>query len=97
MEVAHWVGLPSYPPSFAVRQADGKTTVYASWNGATQVVAWRVLAGPSAEHLAVVANRAKSGFETAIQVEPNHRVFKVEALDTAGRVIGSSPQFELDT
>ena len=29
-------------------EQDGKTTVYASWNGATQVASWKVLAGSSA-------------------------------------------------
>ena len=37
-----WVGLPLTPPAGAARQAGGKTTVYASWNGATRR---RVLAG----------------------------------------------------
>ena len=37
------------------------------------------------------------GFETAIQVDPSYKVFKVEALDTTDRVIASSSQFELDT
>ena len=36
-----WVGQPDDPPSGAVRGA----TVYASWNGATQVTRWEVLAG----------------------------------------------------
>ncbi len=39
-----WVGKPLTAPAGAARQADGKTTVYASWNGATEVVSWRVLA-----------------------------------------------------
>ena len=49
--LAPWVGLPLYPPSGAVRTNNAKTTVYASWNGDTQVVAWRVLAGPSADQI----------------------------------------------
>ena len=44
-EVAPWVGMPTYPPAGAARTHRGKTTVYASWNGATQVASWRVLAG----------------------------------------------------
>ena len=40
-----WVGLPLTPPVGAARQAGGKTTVYASWNGATRVASWRVLGG----------------------------------------------------
>ena len=67
--VEPWVGLPLTAPAGAARQADGRTTVYASWNGATQVVSWRVLAGsrPAPARLAVVTSTAKSGFETAIR------------------------------
>jgi len=85
-----WVGLPLYPPAGAVRQKDGETTVYASWNGATKVASWRVLAGPSPSQLAVVAAAFKSGFETAIRVAHNHTTFKVQALDSGGRVIGTT-------
>src|SRR5205085_1891425 len=44
--VEPWVGLPLYPPSGAARKSGGKTVVYASWNGATQVASWKVLAAP---------------------------------------------------
>src|SRR5204863_196828 len=39
-----WAGLPLWPPTGAARRHAGATTVYASWNGATQVTSWRVLA-----------------------------------------------------
>ena len=42
--VQKWTGTPSFAPNGAVRTSHSKTTVYASWDGATQVVAWRVLA-----------------------------------------------------
>lgn len=41
----HWVGTPFYPPSIAVRSDNKQITVYASWNGSTQTVKWRVYAG----------------------------------------------------
>ncbi|HUZ56993.1 MAG TPA: MFS transporter [Streptosporangiaceae bacterium] len=88
-----WVGLPLAPPSAAARQPGGKTTVYASWNGATQVSSWRVLAGASASQLSVVATKAKSGFETAIPVSQNFAAYKVQALDASGKVIGTSRVF----
>jgi hypothetical protein len=34
--VEPWVGLPLYPPNGAAEQCDGRTIVYASWNGATK-------------------------------------------------------------
>ncbi len=88
-----WVGLPLSEPLGAARQRDGKTTVYASWNGATQVASWRVLAGPNGGRLATVAAKAKSGFETMIPVAQNYKIFKVEALSAKGRVIRGSRLF----
>ena len=43
-----WVGEPLTDPAGAARQAGGSTTVYASWNGATEVASWRVLASSAA-------------------------------------------------
>jgi len=88
-----WVGLPLDPPAGAARTTEGRTTVYASWNGATQVASWRVLAGPSAGRLAVAATSAKSGFETAIPVPPGDTTFRLEALDLDGRLLGTSEPF----
>jgi hypothetical protein len=91
--LAQWVGLPGYPPMGAARNRGGRTTVYASWNGATQVVSWRVLGGASAGRLRVVAPAAKSGFETAIPVPAGDTTFELQALDGRGRVLGASRRF----
>jgi EmrB/QacA subfamily drug resistance transporter len=91
--LAQWVGLPLTPPLGAVRRAGAKTTVYASWNGATRVAAWRVLAGSGAGRLSAVASAAKTGFETAIPVPQGYTSFEVQALDSAGRAIGTSRHF----
>ncbi len=89
-----WVGTPSFPPSGAVRTVSGKATVYASWDGATKVAAWRVLAGSSKSHLSVVVSRAgKRGFETSIPVTGSHGVYEVEGLDSSGKVLGTSKPF----
>ncbi len=92
--VQNWVGTPFFGPSGAVRKAHGQTTVYASWDGATQVAAWRVLAGPNAKHLTVVvASKAKSGFETAIPIKGSFKAYKLQALDARGRVLRTSGTF----
>ncbi len=91
-EVQRWVGLPLTPPAGAAREKDGKTTVYASWNGATEVAAWKVLAGAGGQ---TVATAAKSGFETAIPVGQSYKTFEVQALDAHGKVIGTSRQFSV--
>jgi Arylsulfotransferase (ASST) len=89
----NWVGKPYFPPSGAVRTRRGRTTVFASWDGATQVTGWRVLAGSDAKHLKIVASARKSGFETAIRLGSSFRAYKVQALDRKGHVLRSSGVF----
>jgi len=91
--VENWVGIPYFPPSGAVRNNGGKATVYASWDGDTQVVGWRVLAGNSAQSLKTVATRAKSGFETSIPLSSSYKAYKVQALGPKGKVLGTSQAF----
>jgi EmrB/QacA subfamily drug resistance transporter len=88
--VEPWVGLPLSSPAVAVRAGDGKTTVYASWNGATRVVSWRVLAAAGAGKLMAVGTSARSGFETEIAVPAGYDSFQLQALDAGGHVIGTS-------
>jgi hypothetical protein len=91
---ATWVGSPYYPPRGAARTAHGRTTVYASWNGATQVRSWRVLAGASATHLSPVATGHRNGFETALSLGTrSYKLFKVEALGATGAVLRTSNAF----
>jgi hypothetical protein len=94
-----WSGQPSEPPALAVAPSSGassgvasSTTVYASWNGATEVAAWRVLAGPSPSALAAVATAPKAGFETVLTApaSPGGGYVAVQALDGAGAVLGTS-------
>ena len=91
--VEPWVGLPLSPPLGAARQTAGRTTVYASWNGATEVASWTVLAGPRGGRLTVAAHAARSGFETAIPLPRGGGSYEVQALDASHRVIGTSAPF----
>jgi EmrB/QacA subfamily drug resistance transporter len=91
--VERWVGLPLSPPAGAARQAGAKTTVYASWNGATRVASWRVLAGAATGRLTAVTSAPKSGFETAIPTPASYKRFELQALNADGRVIGVSQPF----
>ncbi len=86
-----WTGLPTEPPAIAVgRRAAGELTVYASWNGATEVATWEVLAGPGADRLTRVATAPRSGFETAIVARAFEAYVAARALDRAGRPLGTS-------
>lgn len=86
----NWVGMPHYPPSVAVKRTPGQVTVYASWNGSTETSSWQVFAGNTPKKLKLIANAAKTGFETPIPVTGNFIYFKVKALDAEGHVIGVS-------
>ena len=86
-----WKALPAGRPSVAVRRGEGGTaTVYASWNGATEVERWRVLAGPATDRLRTVATAGRSGFETAVTVGVPSGRLPVAALDVHGRELGRS-------
>ncbi len=93
--VGQWIGLPLTEPAGAARHENGGTIVYASWNGATQVSAWRVLgAATAAEKMKVIVpSHPRSGFETSIVVPLNYAGFEVQALDSAGHVLGTSAAF----
>ncbi len=88
-----WAGTPAASPALAVSApaSNGPVTVYASWNGATEVASWRVLAGPSPTQLTPVANAPKSGFETTIVTPGPAAYVAAQALNSAGAVIGTSP------
>jgi hypothetical protein len=85
-----WSATPAAVPAIALKAAGAATTVYASWNGATGVAAWQVLAGPTPATLAAVAAAPSAGFETAITVPSAAQVFAVRALGPAGEVLGNS-------
>lgn len=95
--VQNWVGIPYFPPSGAVRTSRGKATVYASWDGDTQVTGWRVLAGSNAKTLKAVATASKTGFETTIPLTSTYRAYKVQALDGKGHVLRTSNAFPAKT
>jgi hypothetical protein len=86
-----WTATPASPPALAITSTDAETsTVYASWNGATEVSGWRVLAGPDPAHLSMIAFATRTGFETAITVYGFQPDFAVQALGTSGQTLGIS-------
>ena len=70
----------------------GAGTVYVSWNGATEVASWRVLAGAPSSSLRAVVQAARSGFETSIVLPAGTSgpYLQVQALGAAGQVLGTS-------
>jgi Arylsulfotransferase (ASST) len=86
-----WSGSPASAPAIAVKSTGpNAATVYASWNGATNVSGWVVRAGRTRTALTQLASSARTGFETAIAVHGGRTWFEVQALDAAGQVLGTS-------
>jgi hypothetical protein len=86
-----WSAQPTSAPSAVAAPGSGGTmTVSVSWNGATEVASWRVLAGASPGALAPVASAARTGFQTTISAPTAGPYASVQALDAAGTVIGTS-------
>jgi Arylsulfotransferase (ASST) len=93
-----WTGNPSDTPVVAATRAKpGAITVYASWNGATLVDRWQILAGPDSEHLRVVASAKKAGFETAITLRTRQPYIRARALNLRGGILGTSRAIDLRT
>jgi hypothetical protein len=87
-----WSGQPDptvTPPRLAVASTRKGVDVYASWNGATDVSWWRVLAGTTPTALRSVATPRRSGFETKISIG-KYKYVAVQALDGSKRLIGQS-------
>jgi hypothetical protein len=86
-----WNGRPLTAPAAAASQNNvGETIVHMSWNGATGVAAWRLLAGKSAGSLTAQATVQLSGFETSTILPNRYGYVAVEALNSAGHVLGTS-------
>ena len=81
-----WRGHPTGRPVVVV----AGDAAYASWNGATDVVRWQVLAGPAAGQLKTVQTVAKNGFETPIRLKKSAALYAVKAIGRDGKVLGTS-------
>jgi len=86
-----WVGLPRTRPRVVGFDAPGVgTPVYVSWNGATEVASWEILAGSASDALQRVASGPRSGFETRFSAPGRPRFVAARAKDAAGRVLSTS-------
>jgi Arylsulfotransferase (ASST) len=85
-----WHARPAEAPAIALVEHGAEQAVYASWNGATDVHRWQLLAGAHGERLAPVASVRASGFESALALARMGPRLAVRALDAAGRALGQS-------
>jgi hypothetical protein len=91
-----WSGHPTdRPAAVAERTSEEELEVYASWNGATEVSSWEVLAGPRQDQLEPLGSVPRNGFETAMSVQSPNPYVAVRAKDRSGRVLGTTEPMKL--
>jgi Arylsulfotransferase (ASST) len=87
-----WSGRPLSPPAVlaALNDTGEETIVHASWNGATDVASWRVLAAKQGGAPKAQAEIPTAGFESSTTLPVKYAHVAVQALDSAGHVLGTS-------
>lgn len=98
-----WTGTPSWTPDIAAEKGtSGDVTVWASWNGATEVKEW-VLLGSNKEMTLngagkVVGKAKRDGFETVLWVEKfKDRYLRAVAIGDGGVILRASGILDLNT
>jgi hypothetical protein len=88
---------PDRPAAAAERTSEEEVSVYASWNGATEVESWEVLAGASPTQLQFLGLVPREGFETAMVTLTSAPYVAAQARDSSGRVLASTEPVKLRT
>ena len=97
----HWVGYPMSPPDISATatwiEERIRTTVYVSWNGATEVSHW-VIHKTSKDGRLKTSLRTfrREGFETQMVYHGFERFIIVEGLDLSGNSLGKSSVLEIE-
>jgi hypothetical protein len=88
-----WSARPASPPAVlaSLNNTDEETIVRVSWNGATDVASWRVLAGGRSGPMRAQATIPDLAFESSTTLPRRYRRVAVQALDASGHVLGRSP------
>ncbi len=82
-----WSGRPSTPPAVLANSNNTgeETIVHMSWNGASEVASWRVLAGERPGSLTARTTIPASAFESSTILPKKYAYAAVQALDAAGK------------
>jgi hypothetical protein len=81
---------PTLPALDPIRTSSTAVSLYMSWNGATAVARWQVLAGSVTGSLRAVRTVADRSFETRVALNSSAARFAVRALSADGRVLATS-------
>jgi hypothetical protein len=94
-----WHATPDTTPDLTYKTAFGHLVLAYSWNGATDVTAYRVLGGSSPEALDPLLDSMKTDFETQSQLgslSPDVCYFQVAALGAGGAELARSAVISTD-
>jgi hypothetical protein len=76
-----WKGHPATAPDLVEKFLHGRHIVYASWNGATELAAWRM----EAQRSGAVSTHRRTGFETELVAPRGVRHVVITPIDEQGR------------
>ena len=82
-----WEGFPSWPPTLVTRSETPTTTLFYSWNGATNVAYYRIYGGKTLAPDTLIASQLKGGFENSYDITgllEEMCYFRVMPVDTEG-------------
>jgi Arylsulfotransferase (ASST) len=85
-----WSGKPETVPAIVAKRSGASVAVQMSWNGATDVASWKLLAGSSPSLLVALATVPKHGFQTTATVTTSAPYVESWALDANGNELGAS-------
>jgi hypothetical protein len=85
-----WSATPATAPKAVAKSSGGKVTATASWNGATNVASWQLLAGPNAGSMTVVGAGPRTGFESSVTAATAQPMVAMRALDASGATLATS-------
>ncbi|HCM49018.1 MAG TPA: hypothetical protein DIS91_00520, partial [Microbacterium sp.] len=86
-----WSASPATPPDAQLVEDGRSASVFASWNGATEVASWLLVTGPDEASAVEIARAPRERFETEIPIPAGATLgayVGVRAMDAAGEVIG---------
>jgi outer membrane protein assembly factor BamB len=91
-----WSARPTDRPAAAAeRTSEEEVRLYASWNGATDVASWEVLAGGDQSRLGPLVQVPRNGFETTMEVQTSKPYVAVRAKDRLGQTLCTTAPIKL--
>ena len=85
-----WEGSPAGPPDVVATTSGGTVTAHVSWNGATTVARWELLAGSRRDDLEPIADAAARDFEVTLRAKTTQRLIAARAIDAQGKTLAMS-------